>query len=468
MQTISIFTNETNPTAEIAKIKDWAAGLIILHQKIARHFKRAESRKRALAYLKGLISPLERKNGWQLAEQAGEATPDGMQRLLNQAVWEADEVRDDLQQYLIEHLGHPNGVIVVDETGFLKKGQKSVGVKRQYSGTAGRIENSQIGVFLAYASSDRGRSLLDRELYLPREWAEDEKRRKAAFVPTQRVFATKPELARQMLERAIDAKIPFKWVSGDEVYGGDRRLRMWLEEHDLFFALAIATNEPLWYNLGDGQGPRQIRADQITASLGTEQWHRLSCGEGSKGPRIYDWAIVPLVRLDWPSRGHWLLVRRSLEKPTELAYYVVFGPRDTKLSEIVEVVGQRWQALESFEIAKGEFGLDHYEVRSWQGWYRHITLVMLAQAYLTVTRLAAAKMEAEVSKNSGQNEAVATDLRRELLPLTVPEVRHLIWAVVWREPPICSKVLNWSYWRRKHQARAKRSHYKRRLARLNC
>jgi len=456
--------NEITLAFEVEKFKGWATGLTLLHQRIAPRFKRAEPRKRVLAYLKGLISPLQRKNGWQLAEQASEATPDGMQRLLNKAVWEADEVRDDLQHYIVEYLGHPNATVVLDETGFLKKGEHSVGVKRQYSGTAGRVENSQIGVFLAYASPQRGRTLLDRELYLPKEWAEDPTRREAAGIPKDRQFATKPELARQMIERAVATALPFKWITGDEVYGGDRKLRRYLEEHDHFFALAVAVNEPLWYDLKDGRGPGQVKAEQIVKSLPAQGWQRLSCGEGTKGPRIYDWAIAPLFRLDWPGRGHWLLARRSLAKPEELAYYVVFGPETTELGELVEVVGQRWQIEESFEIAKGEFGLDHYEVRSWKGWYRHITLVMLAQAYLTVTRLEASRQEMEKSENSIEAESVAV----ALLPLSVPEVRGLIWELVWREPPSLWQILKWSWWRRRHQARAKRCHYKRRLAILLC
>lgn len=449
---------------ELEPVKGWADALIALHQRIAPRFKRVEPRRRVLAFLKGLISAVERKNGWQLAEQAGEHNPYGMQRLLAQAVWEADEVRNDLQQYVIEHLGHRDGVIVLDETGFLKKGDKSVGVKRQYSGTAGRIENSQIGVFLAYASPHQGRTLIDRELYLPKEWAEDANRRSAAGVPKELSFATKPELARQMLERAIEAKVPFKWITGDEVYGRDRRLRMWLEQHDQFFALAVATNEPLWYILPDGKGPREVRADKISASLPSEAWQRLSCGAGTKGPRIYDWALTPLTRLGWPTRGHWLVVRRSLNKPEEIAHYVVFGPKNAELAELVEVVGQRWQIEESFEIAKGEFGLDQYEVRSWKGWYRHITLVMLAQAYLNVTRREAVRQEAEAVQKPTTSEIEGAASREELLPLTVPEVRHLIWEIVWREAPNWLNIWNWSSWRRVHQARAKRSHYKRRLA----
>ncbi len=382
---------------EIRDVKKWACGLEELHGRIAPRFARSEQRSRALAYVKGLLSPVKRKNGWQLAEQAGEKNPDGIQRLLNNALWDADAVRNDLRDYVVEHLGDEEGILVADETGFLKKGIKSVGVKRQYSGTAGRIENCQIGVFLAYASP-KGHTLIDRELYLPKEWAKDRERRKEAAVPEDVEFATKPQLAMKMLERALEAGVPHKWVTADEVYGGDRRLRMWLEEQEQAFVLAVASNEPLWCNIG--RGLRQERATDMAASVSTEEWHRLSAGEGAKGPRLYDWTRVALERLTWlseeePRWEHWLLVRRSIEKPEELAYYVVFCPIGTTLQELVQVAGRRWTIEESFEITKDEVGLDEYEVRRWSGWYRHITLAMLAQAYLSVTRYYAARAECE-------------------------------------------------------------------------
>ena len=213
---------------EVAEVARWAEGIERVHECIAGRFRRPEPRRRALDYLKGLLSPVERKNGWQLAERAGDATPDGVQRLLYNYQWDADLVRDDLKSYVIEYLADADAVLVVDETGFLKKGDKSVGVQRQYSGTAGRVENSQIGVFLAYASA-RGRTLLDRELYLPQVWAEDLERRREAGVPEGVSFRTKPQLAQFMLERAVESGVPFAWVAGDEVYGNDRNLRLWLE-----------------------------------------------------------------------------------------------------------------------------------------------------------------------------------------------------------------------------------------------
>lgn len=384
---------------DIREVDGWAEGLEQLHARIAPRFARSEQRGRVLAYLKGLLSPVKRKNGWQLAELAGEKNPDGIQRLLNNALWDADEVRDDLQTYVVEHLGDENGVLVVDETGFLKKGTKSVGVKRQYSGTAGRIENCQIGVFLAY-SSVKGHTLLDRELYLPKEWATDEARREEAGVPKQVQFATKPQLAIRMMERALEGAIsvPCKWVTADEVYGGDRRLRIWLEGQEQPFVLAVTSAEPLWSDIG--RGVRQEKAASIAASAGVEAWERLSAGDGAKGPRLYDWTRVELERLTWLGGEvvrwqHWLLARRSIEKPEELAYYVVFCPIGTTMQELVQVTGQRWTIEESFEITKDEVGLDEYEVRRWSGWYRHMTLAMLAQAYLSVTRFYAAGAERE-------------------------------------------------------------------------
>jgi SRSO17 transposase len=381
----SALTEEQEQVA-LEEVAAWGRGLSALHARIAPRFRRAEPRRRALAYLRGLTSPVERKNGWQLAEQAGEATPDGMQRLLATADWDADQVRDDLRAYVVEHLGETAGVLVIDETGFLKKGPKSAGVQRQYSGTAGRLENCQIGVFLAYASAT-GRTFLDRELYLPREWAADEARREEAAVPPTVEFHTKPQLARAMLERALDAGVPAQWVTGDEVYGGDRRLRLWLEERQLPHVLAVKRTEPLWTRTTW----RQVAAQMLAAEVPAEEWQRLSAGDGAKGPRLYEWARVPIRALPEPGWDYWLLVRRSLAEPTALAYYVCFGPAETPLTELVRVAGTRWAIEESFETAKGEVGLDQYEVRRWPGWYRHITLALLAHAYLTVTRAQAKK-----------------------------------------------------------------------------
>ena len=368
---------------EVLEVARWAKGIEGVHGCIAGRFHRWEPRRRALDYLRGLLSPVERKNGWQLAEQAGDATPDGVQRLLSTYRWEADLVREDLRDYVVEHLGDAAGVLVVDETGFLKKGEKSVGVQRQYSGRAGRIENCQVGVFLTYATA-QGRVLLDRELYLPQVWADDGERRREAGVPEEVTFRTKPQLAQDLLGRAVESGVPFSWVTGDEVYGTARDLRWWLEQKGMPQVLAIKRNEKLWI-LTD-KGPRQVRADQLAAGVEESDWIRCSAGNGAKGPRVYDWARVGIRPMREPGQGYWLLARRSIAQPEELAYYVCFGPAYTPLEELVPVAGIRWAIEECFEEAKGQVGLDQYEVRKWDGWYRHITLAMLAHAYLAVVR----------------------------------------------------------------------------------
>jgi SRSO17 transposase len=369
----------------LAHVVRWAADLETLHRRIAGRFARSEQRGRSLAYLKALLSPVERKNGWQMAEQIGEATPDGVQRLLNAADWSADTVRDDLRSYVTEHLGDAEAVLVVDETGFVKKGDKSVGVQRQYCGAAGRIENCQVGVFLCYASRHGG-AFLDRALYLPKDWALNPERRREAGVPSWVRFRTKPELAREMLERAMAAGVPFRWVTGDAVYGSDRRLRLFLEQNEQWFVLAVPSNELLMWG-----GPSYHRADALTAAVSAEQWQRLSAGDGAKGPRVDDWALVELWRLQLTAEqrqwGHYLLARRSVEKPEEIAYYVVFCPRAQALLEtLARVAGSRWQIEVGFEGAKGACGLDQYEVRKWAAWHRHITLSLLAHAFLAAMR----------------------------------------------------------------------------------
>jgi SRSO17 transposase len=306
-----------------------------------------------------------------------------MQRVLSGSHWNADVVRDDLRTDGIEHLEDPSAVLVIDETGFLKKGTTSVGVTRQYSGTAGRIENCQIGVFLAYAGR-HGRTFLDRELYVPREWADDANRRQEAGVPKDVTFQTKPELAQQMLARALAAAVPAGWVTGDEVDGGARRLRVWLEAEQQPFVLCVKRSEPLW--VLTERGPQEWPAAEIAAAVAPEDWTRLSAGDGAKGPRVYEWArmaIRPLREHGWE---HWLLIRRSLTDPAATAYYVCFAPAGTLLKELVRVAGTRWAIESCIEEAKGRVGLDQYEVRKWDGWHRHITLAVIAHAMLTVIR----------------------------------------------------------------------------------
>jgi len=367
---------ETGTTTTEAK--QWAEGLSSIGQRIGRRFARAEPRRRALAYLQGLLSPLERKNGWQLAEEAGDPTPYGVQHLLGRAQWDADAVRNDLRAYVVEHLGDKQAVLIVDETGFVKKGAQSVGVQRQYSGTAGRIENCQIGVFLVYASA-KGRTFLDRALYLPQEWTQDKPRCQQAGVPDTVGFATKPMLAKQMIARALAAGVPVRWVTGDSVDGNDGKLRGWLEAQRLAHVLGVSGNHYVWVDWQ--QRPVAVVAQQVPRNA----WQRLSAGSGSKGPRWFDWAALrlPGAEGEWQ---RWLLLRRQVNKPTELAYYRVFAPAPTSLAAMVKVAGTRWAVEECFETAKGEVGLDQYEVRSWSGWHRHITLTLLAHAYLTVVR----------------------------------------------------------------------------------
>ncbi len=376
---------------QLESVARWARQLDALHERIAPRFTRPEPRRRARAYLHTLLAGTERRNGWQLAEAAGEATPYGMQRLIASAAWDADAVRDDLRAYVVEHMGEPGGVLIVDETGFLKKGDKSAGVQRQYSGTVGRIENCQIGVFLAYASS-RGHAFIDRALYVPQDWCEDRPRCRAAGIPDDVPFHTKPELARAMLTRALDAGVPAAWVTGDEVYGGDRRLRMMLEERVQPFVLAVRSNEPLFYFGVPGTG--QPRADRIAATLSRSRWRVLSAGAGSKGRREYRWAWTNLMRLGWPGWRHALLVRERLTPNArgehERAYYVVFAPARAALAEVVRVAGTRWAIEQGFEAAKQEVGLDEYEVRKYDGWYRYITLALFAHAFLAVVRASAA------------------------------------------------------------------------------
>jgi SRSO17 transposase len=366
---------------QMVQIAAWQEELRILHERIAPRFPRPEVRARAGRFLAGLLGSLERRNGWQLAELLGERSPDGVQRLLRTARWDADAVRDDLRAYVVEHLGDPDAVLVIDETGFLKKGTHSAGVARQYSGTAGRIENCQIGVFLAYASP-RGRAFLDRALYLPKAWTADAPRREAVGIPPEVAFATKGELAQAMLARAFVAGVPAAWVTGDEVYGNDGALRRWLEREQRPYVLAVACSHAVW------QEGRQVRIDTLTEQFPSERWQRIAVGAGSKGPRLYDWACGRLPYLTAEGWAQWVLIRRSVAKPEEVAFYRAFGRADATVADLARVAGTRWVIEEGFQRAK-EIGLDQYEVRRWAGWHRHITLCLLAHAFLEVTRAAA-------------------------------------------------------------------------------
>jgi SRSO17 transposase len=355
----------------------WSESFNEMFAQVAGVFGNAAVRWHGRAYLLGLLSHAERKNSWSLAEFAGDASPDGMQRLLNFSPWDEDACRDALARYVVRNLGDAAAVLAVDETGFLKKGTRSAGVARQYTGTAGRVENAQVGVFLAYAAGDGSRALIDRELYLPQKWAQDRERCGAAGIGDGVAFATKPELARQMIERAVTAGVPFGWVTGDEVYGGNPKLRGWLEAGKIPYVMAVACSEMI----ATAAGTR--RADRLAALVPAAGWQRLSCADGSKGPRLYDWALI-----DTASPGHQLLVRRSLHRnekgQLELAFFRCWSPRPVALAELVAVAGARWAVEDCFAEAKNETGLDHYQVRRYRAWYRHITLSMLAHAFLAV------------------------------------------------------------------------------------
>lgn len=364
----------------VGLVESWDGGLGEIFARTAGRFSRVEPRRRAFAYVRGLLAPLERRNGWTLAEQAGDESPDGMQALLCSPCWDADAVRDDVRDYVVERIGDPDAVLIADETGFAKKGSRSAGVQRQYSGTLGRTDNCQIGVFLAYATT-RGRALVDRELYLPVSWTNDRDRCRAAAIPDEVEFATKPQQARTMLERAVAAGVPFAWFTADEAYGQNPGLRGWLEEQDIAYVMATRCDDEVASGLHT-----TTRVDHLVARVPAGAWRRLSCGDGAHGPRRYDWASIPIRRAFPHGRYGWVLARRSISDPTEIAYYLCFGKRGTRLRELVRVAGSRWAVEESFQTAKNEVGLDQYQVRRYDAWYAHITLAMLAAAFLVGTR----------------------------------------------------------------------------------
>jgi SRSO17 transposase len=366
-----------------------------------------------------------------------------MQRLLGDAVWDADGVRDDLRAYVADELGRPDGVLILDDTGDLKRGQCTVGVQRQYTGTAGKIENAQVAVFLAYAS-DQGRALIDREVYLPRVWTEDRPRCVTAGVPDEVGFATKVTLGRRMLTRALEAGMPAAWATADEFYGGDRGLRRDLQARRVGYVLAVAKSHQVDLPIG------RLRADQAAARLHRRCWNRLSAGHGAKGERDYDWAWLRITPpADEADGHHWLLVRRRIVDG-ELAFYRCWSAKPVTLAALVRVAGIRWSVEECFQAAKGEVGLDQHQVRRWRSWYRYTTLVMLAHALLAVI----AKRERERRHNSAD----------DLIPLTVNEIRHLFAKLISNTVRAISYWLHWSTWRRRHQQRSLTSHYKRRGA----
>jgi SRSO17 transposase len=392
---------------QLQELDQWAEDFEAFHERFADLFQRQEPREQSLKYLRSLLASVERKNGWQMAEASGDKTPDATQRLLYKAKWDEETARDRLQEFIVEVFGDEEGIGVVDETGFIKKGDKSVGVQRQYSGTAGKREDCQIGTFLSYASH-HGHVFLDRCLYLPESWSAAPERREQAKVPEDVVFETKPEQAVKMLKHAWKMGVPMRWVTGDEVYGDSPHVRDAIAESDCWYVLAVRTNITVWLDRPEVAVPewtgigRKPFKEQVTdeavqpkpvsvvvASWPESQWQRLEVAEGEKGPRVYDWACQRIVENQdqLPARDGWLLARRSPSDPTDIAYYLSNAPAETDLLTLARVASTRYTVEQCIEEAKGETGLDHYEVRYWHSWHRHITLSMMAHAWLASIRL---------------------------------------------------------------------------------
>jgi SRSO17 transposase len=428
-------------------VEEWLAEFDTGFAAIAGRFGRVEPRRQARAFLFGLLSDVDTRSCWQLAEQAGDASPHAMQRLLGEAVWDADGVRDDVRGYVLDalgdRLGDLGGVLILDDTGDLKKGDLTVATQRQYTGTAGRIENAQVAVYLAYATS-RGSTLIDREVYLPKAWTDNRARCEAAGVPEHVRFATKLTLGRRMLARALDAGVSATWATADEFYGGDRHLRRDLQARDVGYVLAVAKSHRVTARTVDGPA----RADQLAAALPARAWNRISAGAGSKGDRDYDWAWITIIAPAGETGGqHSLLVRRRISDG-ELAFYRCWSPRLVPLRTLVRVAGVRWNVETCFQTGK-RIGLDEPQVRRWDSWYRYVTLVMLAHAILTV--IAARERDRHIAGGD-----------HTLIALTFNEIRRLFARFITTTTHTIGHWLHWSTWRRRHQARAKTSHYRRR------
>ena len=421
-------------------VDQWRSGFDEVLDRIAPRFGRCEPLRNAGALMLGLVSDIDRKNCWTLAERCGHASPDRMQHLLSRAKWDADGVRDDLRSYVVDHLGDDDGILIVDETGDLKKGTHTVGTQRQYTGTAGRIENAQVAVYLAYAAPT-SHALVDRELYLPQAWIDDPDRRERAGVPADTEFATKPELATRMITRAVAAGTPARWATGDEVYGADPDLRAAIATLGLGYVLAVGSNRTVTTSAGTE------RVDQLTRSLPRRAWRRVSAGTGAKGQRWYSWALVDEITEAQPGHHH-LLARRN-DKTGELAYYRCYSPDPATLADYVRVAGRRWKVEELFQTGKGLTGLDEHQVRTWTSWHRWVTLAMLAHAFL-VTTTAAQRRPEEADDNAADT----------LITLTVNEFRRLFVGLLLRPLHAVADILAWSTWRRRHQARACACHHR--------
>jgi SRSO17 transposase len=449
----------------LGAIGTWALSLRQVHQRLAPHFARPEVLQHALLYLQAILSDIPRKNGWQIAEHAREARPYGMQRLLSRAVWDEDGVRDELRALVCQSL-HPSPllpasaehaslfpVLVLDESGFPKRGRHSAGVGPQYCGITGRVENCQVGVFLSYVTA-LGHALIDRELYLPEDWCSDLPRRQAAHIPDHVPFATKPELAQRMVQRAQQAHLPIRWVVADTVYGHCPDLRLWLEEQGYPYALAVPCTEAVCVQTRAGLLLSDV-ASIAHQALRARDWQRLSQSQGTKGERLFEWARLPLVDRGAPDGRHWLVFRRCLDDPDELAYYLVWAPPDTPLPIIVQAIGARWHIEEDLQASKA-LGLDQYEVRSYRGWYRHITLVLLASAFLVSICVQASCPLPVPAEDPIARPSPA------LIALTPSEVRHLLAHLIWPAPTCAPLICQWSNFRRAHQYWAGYYHRRRR------
>jgi SRSO17 transposase len=439
----------TEPESMQASVAEWEQELARWRARIGEYTGRVTTRNRVFEYMAQLLAPAERHNIWQMAEAAGQNRPYAFQHVLGRARWSADGLRNEVreQAWHTLHETHDDDVLVIDETGFLKQGNRSAGVKRQYSGTAGRVENCQVGVFLTYAGS-RGHALVDRELYLPAEWCNDPARCQDAGIPEEVTFQTKPQLAQTMLTRAFEAGLTPCWVTGDAVYGGNRHLRLFLEGCKQGYVMAVSGQEAVW--MGAQQYRVKTLIEQQTAT--PEAWYRLSAGAGSKGQRVYDWAVLPL---NTPLAEGWtrqLLLRRSVADSDDITAYVAFAPQGTSLETLIKVAGKRWTVERCFVEAKDQLGLDEYEVRSWTGWYRHITLVMIAHIFLTTLCVA-----------EQQKEPPSDPPNQTGIDLTLQEIRRLLTQLgcFFRIVTDVIRVIARSQWRRGHQAYAKRCHYRR-------
>jgi len=454
-------SQDNTPSPALTTLSDvihWREALLQLHTGLASHFARPEPFQRALRFVQGILSSVERKNAWQLAEQAREATPYGMQRLLSGAVWDVDGVRDDIRAFALQQVGSGHVIAAIDETGFLKRGKHSAGVGKQHYGPTGDLRNCQVGVFLSLVTP-AGHTLIDRELYVPADWTDDLARCQQVGIPATVPFRTKPQLAILMLQRLKLAQVSIEWVVADSVYGSNPDLRTWLETQKQPYVMAIACDEPVVLHLPK-VGVRRLEVRDMPARLSASCWQQLSMSEGTKGPRLFDWACLPIWHQGRDDGWHSLLIRRTIEPTPDLTYYLVFAPPDTSLLAKVTALGARWRIEEDFENGK-DLGLDHYEVRSFVGWYRHVTLVMLAMTFLTSITLAArTPSTALLAASRHPAEAV---MPADLCPLSAPEARRLLARLLFPPPASVTLVFAWSAWRRWHQRMACFFHTRRRV-----